>query len=99
MRSPRQPRVPACSETLERRVLLTGLTAQYFDRVDFTDLKLTRTDATVAFNWGTAAPAAGMGVDGFAVRWTGQVQPQFTEEYRFYVNSDDGARLWVDGRL
>jgi GH43 family beta-xylosidase len=86
-------------EPLERRVLLTGLTAQYFDRVDFTDVKVTRTDATVAFNWGTAAPDASMGVDNFSVRWTGQVQPQFTEDYTFYVKSDDGARLWVDGRL
>jgi GH43 family beta-xylosidase len=86
-------------EPLERRVLLSGLTAQYFDRVDFTDLKLTRTDATVAFNWGTAAPDASMGADNFAVRWTGQVQPQFTEDYTFYVSSDDGVRLWVDGRL
>ena len=87
-------------EPLERRLLLSaGLTAQYFDRVDFTDLKLTRTDATVNFNWGAAAPDASMGADNFAVRWTGQVQAQFSENYTFYVKSDDGARLWVDGRL
>src|SRR3954466_11198105 len=90
---------PRCLEPLERRTLLTGLTGQYFDRVDFTDLKLTRTDATVNFSWGTAAPTASMGADGFAVRWTGQVQPQFGQDYTFYVKSDDGARLWVDGRL
>ncbi|HZZ42829.1 MAG TPA: family 43 glycosylhydrolase [Tepidisphaeraceae bacterium] len=89
----------ARSEPLERRVLLTGLTGQYFDRVDFTDLKLTRTDTTVNFNWGTAAPDASMAPDNFSVRWTGQVQPQYTQNYTFYVKSDDGARLWVDGRL
>lgn len=90
---------PALSDALERRVLLTGLTGQYFDRADFTDLKLTRTDATVAFNWGSAAPDGAMGVDGFSVRWTGQVRPEFSENYTFYVKSDDGVRLWVDGRL
>ncbi len=87
------------AEPLERRLLLAGLTAQYFDRVDFTDLKLTRTDATVNFNWGSAAPDPSMAADNFAVRWTGQVQGQFGENYTFYVKSDDGARLWVDGRL
>jgi GH43 family beta-xylosidase len=87
------------AEPLERRVLLSGLTGQYFDRVDFTDLKLTRVDSTVAFNWGTAAPDASMGSDNFSVRWTGLVQPQFSQDYTFYANSDDGVRLWVDGRL
>src|SRR5262249_20376295 len=86
-------------ESLERRVLLTGLTGQYFDRVGFTALKFTRKGSTVSFNWGTAAPDASMNADNFSVRWTGQVQPQFTEDYTFYVNSDDGVRLWVDGRL
>ena len=59
-------------ERLEARRLLAGLSAQYFDRVDFTDFKLERTDATVDFNW-PAAPVAGVGADAFAVRWTGQV--------------------------
>src|SRR4029078_7152596 len=74
------------------------LTAQYFDSVDFADLKLTRTDATVDFTW-PGAPDASVGGDTFSVRWRGQVEPQYSQEYTFYVPSDDGARLWVDGRL
>jgi hypothetical protein len=56
-----------------------------------------RTDANIDFNWGTAAPIAGVPADSFMVRWTGQVEPQFSETYTFYVSSDDGCRLWVDG--
>ncbi|MEA2707532.1 MAG: hypothetical protein QOF78_133 [Phycisphaerales bacterium] len=89
---------PVQLERLEPRTLLAGLTAQYFDSVAFTDLKLTRTDATVDFTW-PVAPDASMGADFFSVRWRGQVQPQYSQEYTFYVSSDDGARLWVDGRL
>jgi GH43 family beta-xylosidase len=89
---------PALLERLERRALLAGLSAQYFDSVDFTDLKLTRTDATVDFNW-AGGPDASMGSDFFSVRWRGQVQPQYSQEYTFYVSTDDGTRLWVDGRL
>jgi hypothetical protein len=35
----------------------------------------------------------------YTVRWTGQVQPQFSETYVFDVKSDDGCRLWVNDQL
>ncbi len=76
-----------------------GLRGEYYDNIDFTALRLTRTDATVNFNWGRGAPATGIGADTFSVRWTGQVQPQFSETYTFYTTSDDGVRLWVNGQL
>jgi peptidoglycan/xylan/chitin deacetylase (PgdA/CDA1 family) len=77
----------------------TGLQGQYFDNSDFTNLKLTRTDATVNFNWGTDSPHSSIGADTFSVRWTGQVQPQYSETYTFYVTHNDGARLWVNNQL
>ena len=77
----------------------TGLKGQYYNNIDFTVLRKTRTDATVNFNWGTGGPAAGIGADTFSVRWTGEVQAQFTETYTFYTVTDDGARLWVNGQL
>jgi hypothetical protein len=76
-----------------------GLTGQYFDNPDFTTLVTTRTDATVDFNWGTGSPASGVGVDTFAVRWTGTITPQFAQAYTLYTTSDDGIRLWFNGSL
>ena len=35
--------------------------------------------------------------DEYSVRWTGQVQPMYSENYTFSVLSDDGVRLWVNG--
>lgn len=32
-------------------------------------------------------------------RWTGFVQPAFSEQYAFVVEANDGARLWIDGQL
>lgn len=88
-------------ERLEERCLLagTGLTGQYFDNADFSTLKLTRTDAAIDLNWGTGAPAAGVGADTFSVRWTGQVQAQHSELHTFHINADNGARLWVNRKL
>ncbi len=32
------------------------------------------------------------------MRWIGKVLAKYTETYTFYVNCDDGQRLWVDGQ-
>lgn len=77
----------------------TGLTGQYFNNLDLTNLVLTRTDAMIDFNWGSKAPDALIQPDTFSVRWTGQLQPRYSETYTFYTTTDDGVRLWVNGQL
>jgi len=62
------------------------------------NLKIVRLDATVNFNWGSGQPDADVRADYFAVRWTGQVVPLYSEEYTFYAASDDGVRLWVSDK-
>lgn len=42
---------------------------------------------------------APIGSPGFAARWTGRIDPPQTGRYRLTTVSDDGVRLWVDGRL
>ncbi|MFO8006838.1 MAG: PA14 domain-containing protein, partial [Candidatus Brocadiia bacterium] len=75
-----------------------GLTGDYYDNMDFTNHALTRIDPTVNFDWGSGSPDPSMGADTFSVRWTGQVEPLYSETYTFYTTSDDGVRLWVDGQ-
>jgi hypothetical protein len=77
----------------------TGLTGQYFDASNFTSAKFVRTDATVNFNWALGSPATSIAADYFSVRWTGQIQPQYSQTYTFHVTGDDGVRLWVNGAL
>jgi hypothetical protein len=76
----------------------TGLKAEYFDNADFTGLKVTRVDAGINFDWQTNAPAPGVAADTYSVRWSGLVQPQASGPYTFAFTSDDGVRLWIDGR-
>lgn len=48
--------------------------------------------------YGTGTPDVDLiNPDSFSVRWTGQIQPQFTEEYTISVLADDGSRLLVNG--
>ncbi len=37
----------------------TGLKGDYYDSIDFSDHVLTRTDATIDFNWRNGSPAVG----------------------------------------
>jgi len=76
-----------------------GLRAEYFDALDFTNLKLERVDANVDFRWEDGSPDPVLHKDTFSVRWTGSVVPRYSETYTFYTQSNDGVRLWVDGKL
>lgn len=77
---------------------LAGLKGEYYDNKDFTILKVTRTDPTINFDWGSGSPDPLIGADTFSVRWTGQVQPRYSEVYSFHTNTNDGVRLWVNGQ-
>ncbi|NBD23204.1 fibronectin type III domain-containing protein [Paenibacillus glycinis] len=73
-----------------------GLLGQYYAG-DFGTLALSRTDATIDFDWGGGRPTDDVPGEWFTARWTGKVQPQYSETYTFYTNTDDGVRLWVNG--
>ncbi len=79
----------------------TGLTGQYYDTSNFTSLMTTRTDAGVNFNWGTTIPSGTTitNADSFSVIWTGQIEPEFTENYTFFVTADDSATLWINDQI
>lgn len=76
-----------------------GLTGRYFSDQSLTTLVTDRTDSTVDMSWGTGSPISGVGTNNFSIRWTGQVSPSTTGNYTFYLNSDDGVRLWVNNAL
>jgi autotransporter-associated beta strand protein len=79
----------------------TGLTGQYYDTGTFGTLKTTRTDTAVNFSFGTAIPSGTTitNADTFSIAWSGQVEPEFSELYTFYVTADDGAQLWVNDQM
>lgn len=60
---------------------------------------LVRNDDRIDFDWGGGSPASGViGADNFSVRWTRAVDLE-PGRYRWTTTTDDGVRLWVNGRL
>ncbi len=76
---------------------VAGLLGQYFPNPALTGNAVFERNENVDFDWGTAAPAPGIGNDNFAVRWTGTLTPATSGAHRFQTLSDDGVRLTING--
>ena len=73
-----------------------GLTGEYFDNQELTGKPaLVRTDPRVDFDWGEGSFAEGHPVDHFSARWTAYYTPKTSGDYKFYVSSDDGSRVYL----
>lgn len=85
----------------------TGLMGEYFNGSNFNAPAFKREDSMIMFQqWSIDPKVSPTGVhysitnkDLYSIRWTGQVQPQFTEPYTFYVEGSGGHRLWVENKL
>jgi hypothetical protein len=80
----------------------TGLLGRYYANTfpanPFVGSPLVRTDAVVNFNWNSNSPDPSMPTSNYTIKWTGLIQPLFSEPYTFSTTTDDGARLWVNGQ-
>jgi hypothetical protein len=59
---------------------------------------LNRSEADLNHHWGMGSPDPTISADGFSARWTRYIDVP-PGVYRFTATSDDGMRVWVDGRL
>jgi hypothetical protein len=72
---------------------------EYFDNPSLSGSpRLVRDDASINFTWGTGSPAPEIPPDNFSVRWTRTVNFG-GGRYRFKTTTDDGVRLYIDGKL
>jgi subtilisin family serine protease len=76
----------------------TGLNVTYYDNKDFTGTSVIGPAGNINFNWGGNSPIAGIGNTTWSARWSGEIQPQFSEPYTFYTLADDGVRVTVNGQ-
>ena len=88
-----------------------GLLGHYYNNMWMVgDVKEEHVDAQVDFDWQTRSvsptcgPAPGdqmlcpMGQDYVSVVWSGFFKAEFSESYTFWLDSDDGSRLYLRGQ-
>ncbi|HEX9060563.1 MAG TPA: PA14 domain-containing protein [Clostridia bacterium] len=100
---PKECLYPSKPPSAEENVVFgngSGLSSEYYDNNNLTNLKIRGIDPTINFNWGIASPNKAIQIDQkFSICWTGQIQPVYSEDYIFYLTHDDGVKLWLDGKL
>jgi hypothetical protein len=71
---------------------------EYFNNIGLRGSpEIRREDANISFNWDGVSPALGVEQDTFSVRWNRTLNLP-AGNYTFRLTTDDGARLWVNGR-
>ena len=76
-----------------------GLTASIYDDRYLSDLKVTRVDSQINFDWSQGSPDSSVDVDTFSIMWNGGIMVPEEGEYTFYTGSDDGVKLYVNDLL
>ncbi len=76
-----------------------GLVGQYYNNMNFSGKPvLTRTDRRIAFNWHANLPVKQVTQLNFSMRWRGEIKPTRTGYYQFVSASDDGSRVYINGK-
>lgn len=77
-----------------------GLKGEYFNNMDLSGTPtLVRIDKQVSFEWAMGSPDLSIPVNHFSVRWTGKIVPDVSGTYTLGAGTDDGVRLYLDGKL
>lgn len=80
-----------------KKQLKPGLIGTYYRGQDFDRKLFTRVDSRINFIWGFGPPDQRLPPDFFSVRWDGLIKIERTANHNFYVYSNDGVRVFIDG--
>lgn len=97
-----------CAGTVPAAEMIPGLVGEYYSMPegveDFPTIPestkpvIKRADKTVNFDCGEEVLPGTQLTDRVYVRWTGTVRPPAAGKFTFYTESDDGSRLFINGK-
>ena len=77
-----------------------GLKAEYFNNIDWEgEPEIVRNDNEVNFFWVNNLPVKNIKDDNFSVRWTGEIVPQESGNYRIGLKASSAGKVYFNGDL
>jgi beta-glucosidase len=77
-----------------------GLKAEYFNNINFQGKPIvSKIDKKIKFSWRGNSPSPKINNDNFSARWTGILTPKQSGHYKIGTISDDGSRVYLNGKL
>lgn len=76
-----------------------GVLATYFTNRELKGSGTQRAERVIDFDWKNGAPLPNFPTENFSGRWEGELAAPVSGRFTMHTESNDGVRLWVDGRL
>lgn len=86
-------------ELIDKAYFPQGLAAEYYEADNLEGTHKNRTDEWINFEPANQAPDPFLPASPLSIRWKGKLAPNVTGKYTIGFKTDDGCRLWIDGKL
>jgi len=87
------------TDFMEAGYFVDGIKAEYFNDMDFQDLRTERKEAFVWYEPANKAPDPEVPDAFMSARWSGTFKPEVSGEYVLVLESRGWAKMYIDGKL
>ncbi len=85
-------------EPINKSFFPDGIKAEYFNNADLQGTPRTRIEEEIYYDPASQPPDPIRSFAPMSARWTGDLCPTATGTYRITLKTDDGCRMWIDGK-
>ncbi len=76
-----------------------GIYGVYYNGINFNTAAVSEVDPSVDFLWQGCMNVPGVSATAFSVKWTGQIEPAYSQAYTFTAAVNGGVSLIVNGQV